>query len=70
MRDIRTQVLHKAIVEVNEEGTEAAAATAVVMQLRCVQAPPRELVFDRPFVFAIESVANNQLLFVGLVAAP
>lgn len=54
----------------NEEGTEAAAATAVVMKSRCAPRPVPEVVFDRPFVFAIESVADGQLLFVGLVVDP
>lgn len=45
-------ILHKALVDVSEEGTEAAAATAVVMRYCCMVRTPR-LDVDRPFVFAI-----------------
>ncbi|MCZ7648410.1 MAG: sigma-70 family RNA polymerase sigma factor [Planctomycetota bacterium] len=67
-------VLHKAFVDVNEEGTEAAAATAVVVKPGAP--PPRERkepkVFkaDRPFVFAIRDNASGAILFMGRVADP
>jgi serpin B len=63
-------VLHKAVVEVNEEGTVAAAATAVVMMTRCLPPPEKMITFDRPFIFAIEHVASGELLFIGVVASP
>jgi len=65
-------VLHKAFVEVTEEGTEAAAATAVTMIAMC--APPSEKpqipVFraDHPFLFAIRDRKSGVLLFLGRVA--
>lgn len=65
-----TAVLHKAFVEVNEEGTEAAAATGVVVGLTA--APPRQPVFraDHPFLFLIRDLRSNSILFVGRVMDP
>jgi serpin B len=62
-------VLHKAFVEVNEEGTEAAAATAV---LTLEGAPPPQPVFraDHPFLFLIRERATGAILFMGRVADP
>ncbi len=64
------QIKHKAFVEVNEEGTEAAAATAVEMVTK--SAPPRELVFraDHPFMFLIRDNETGTILFIGRVANP
>ncbi len=64
-------VLHKAFIEVNEKGTEAAAATAVVMQ-RTMAMPPRHVVFraDRPFLFALRERTTGAVLFVGRVMDP
>jgi len=65
-------VRHKSFVEVNEEGTEAAAATAVVM-MRVTAAMPMErfmMVCDRPFVFAICDDDTGMVLFLGSVQQP
>lgn len=62
-----TQVLQKTFVEVNEEGTEAAAATRV--SVGPTSGPPT-VVFDRPFVFAIRERFSGTILFVGKMAAP
>lgn len=59
-------VLHGAYVLVNEEGTEAAAATAVVMERGM---PPRFRA-DRPFIFLIRDVETGSILFVGRVMNP
>ena len=64
-----SQVIHRAVCEVNEEGTEAAAATAVVMKRRCLPRPGLAATFDRPFVFVIEGV-SGRVLFSGVVANP
>ena len=58
-------------IEVNEKGTEAAAATAVTM-MRCAMPlrPPPELRFDRPFVFGVQHVSTGALLFAGVVEQP
>lgn len=61
-------VIHKAFIEVNEEGSEAAAATAVVMKLRCAPArveEPKSFVADHAFMFCIFDKRRNSVLFVG-----
>lgn len=64
-------VFHKAWVEVNEEGTEAAAATVVYETLGVEENPP-EPVFraDHPFIFLIRDTRSGSLLFVGSLADP
>jgi len=64
-----SKVLHKAFVEVNEEGTEAAAATAVVAK---AGGPPMSLVFraDHPFIFIIRDNRSGGILFMGRVMHP
>ena len=64
-------VIHKAYVEVNEEGTEAAAATGVVMTLTSM-GPTRIPVFraDHPFLFLIRDNLSGSILFIGRVANP
>ena len=66
-----TAVVHKAFVDVNEEGTEAAAATGVVVGLKSA-APRRMPTFraDRPFVFLIRENKTGSILFIGRVANP
>ena len=66
-------VLHKAFVETNEEGTEAAAATAVAMEAAgAALRPPPVPVFraDHPFLFAIRDWKTNAILFLGRVTDP
>lgn len=65
-----SEVAHKAFVEVNEEGTEAAAATAVVMRLTAVPAPPKEFRADHPFLFLIRENSTGAVLFMGRVVDP
>jgi serpin B len=68
-----SEVVHKAFVEVNEEGTEAAAATAVLM-MRCAAARPssKPKVFkaDHPFLFFIRDRKTSAVLFTGRVIDP
>jgi serpin B len=65
-----SDVLHDAFIAVDENGTEAAAATAVVMGETSAQVPRHTLVLDRPFLFVIHDTANGTPLFVGRVADP
>jgi len=64
-------VVHKAFVDVNEEGTEAAAATGVVMGLTAAMpTPPIVVRADRPFVFLIRERQSGAILFLGRVVEP
>ena len=65
-------VVHKAFVNVDEEGTEAAAATAVVMEATAMLGPERipEFVADHPFVFLIRDRVTGAILFLGRVTEP
>jgi serpin B len=63
-------ILHKAFVSVDEAGTEAAAATAVIMTLTAVPAPPVVVTVDRPFIFLIRDIETGAILFVGRVVNP
>jgi serpin B len=63
-------VVHKSFVSVDEAGTEAAAATAVIMQLRAMPQQPVEVTVDRPFVFLIRDIQTGAILFVGRVVDP
>ncbi len=68
-----SKVIHKTMIEVNERGTEAAAATAVV--ITPTSAPvnleqPFSMVVDRPFFFAIRDDQTGAILFIGSVVNP
>lgn len=67
-----SEVLHKAYVKVNEEGTEAAAATAVVMEAKAMpmQKEPVEMRIDHPFIFLIRDNSTGTILFMGRVLDP
>jgi serine protease inhibitor len=60
------KVKHKSFVEVNEEGTEAAAVTSVQM----IDSAPLAVVVDRPFLFAIRERYSGTILFMGLIMDP
>jgi serpin B len=63
-------VIHKAFVTVDEKGTEAAAATAVIMEARSALKLGVNLQIDRPFIFIIRDTVNGQILFIGRVMNP
>ncbi|MCX7702083.1 MAG: hypothetical protein N2039_14495, partial [Gemmataceae bacterium] len=62
-----TTAVHKAFVDVNEEGTEAAAATGIVVGVRSAPGEPAVFRADHPFVFAILHKPTNTILFFGKV---
>jgi serpin B len=67
-------VIHKAFVDVNEKGTEAAAATAAHSQLmkKSYDTPPPPVIFraDHPFIFLIQENKTGSILFIGRVTDP
>jgi serpin B len=69
-----SNIFHKTFIDVDEKGTEAAAATAVVMMratgLAQPKPPPIEVKVDRPFVYAIQHVPSGVCLFLGRVTDP
>jgi serpin B len=66
-----SDIFHKTFVDVDENGTEAAAATAAVM-MRATMAPmdPVTVTVDRPFLFAIQHRPSGTCLFLGRMANP
>ena len=65
-----SDAFHKAFVSVDEEGTEAAAATGVVVILESARPTPKKVMVDRPFIFLIRDRATDAILFVGRVEDP
>ncbi len=65
-----SDVIHQANIDVDEKGTEAAAATAVVMRATGMPVEPVTLRVDRPFLFALRDVPTGAILFLGRVADP
>lgn len=64
------QVVHKGFVDVNEEGTEAAAATGVIMAPTSAVVDKLEFRADHPFVFLIRDASSGLVLFVGRLNDP
>ncbi|MBN9122230.1 MAG: hypothetical protein J0I06_24340 [Planctomycetes bacterium] len=65
-------MVHKSLVEVNEEGTEAAAATGAIFSPTAAPAPPKPKYFraDHPFLYLIRDHKTASVLFVGRLSEP
>jgi serpin B len=65
-----SKVVHKAVIEVNEEGTEAAAATGVIMAATSIRMPENIIKFiaNKPFAFVIRDNKTKLILFGGKIA--
>jgi serpin B len=70
-RDLFIQaILHKAFVNVDEAGTEAAAATAVMVGATAMRAEPVKVAIDHPFLFVLRDRTTGTILFMGRVVDP
>jgi len=65
-----SSVVQKVFVEVNEEGSEAAAATGVMVMMRSMPAPNQQFLVDHPFIFIIRDKLTGMILFQGRVVDP
>lgn len=68
-----SKVMHKTFMDVNEQGTEAAAATAVTMTRGGIvrpAAPPFQMILNRPFLYAIRDRNTGAVLFIGILNKP
>lgn len=65
-----SDAVHKAFIEVNEEGSEAAAATAMMVNLTSIGAGPLPAHFDKPFLFFIKDEQTDVILFQARVVDP
>ena len=65
-----SQIAHKAFIEVDENGTEAAASTAIEFAVRSAAPAATEFRIDRPFAYLIVDQANGAILFMGQVSDP
>jgi serpin B len=65
-----SQIAHRAVIEVTEQGTEAAAATGIGPTTSAVHPSPEQFRVDRPFLFAIVDDDTGAILFEGLIADP
>ncbi len=65
-----SRVKHKTFIEVNEEGTEAAAVTSVTMGVTSAGPGMNDFAIDHPFLFAIKEKYTNAILFLGTVSDP
>lgn len=65
-----SSAVHKAFIDVTEEGSEAAAATAVCVNARCMPRRPVQFVANHPFLFLIADNRSESTLFLGRLARP
>jgi len=65
-----SSVLHQATIDVNEEGTEAAAATAVAVSETSMPSQSYTIRLDKPFIYVIYETTTNAIVFMGRVVNP
>ncbi len=65
-----SDAIHQAYIDVNEQGTEAAAATAVAMEMTSMPGESYEIKLDHPFIYVIYDQETNTIVFMGRVLAP
>ena len=66
-----TNVIHKAMIEVNEEGAEASAATAVILsEKKCVLKKTLEIICEKPFIYTVTHLPSDTIIFFGKVTNP
>ena len=64
------KIVQKAFIEVNEEGTEAAAATGMLMKTTSIRMPQKEMILNKPFLFYIKDQKTGLNLFSGRLMHP
>lgn len=64
------ETIHRAVIKVNEKGTEAAAATAVVVKVVSKPVYQEEVVINKPFIFIVRDTESKTMLFIGHVVNP
>jgi serine protease inhibitor len=64
------KVVHETVIKVNEKGTEAAAATAIIVKVVSQPLYQEEVIIDKPFIFIIRDRESKIILFVGHVINP
>ena len=65
-----SDVIHKAFIRVDEEGTEAAAATVVIVVPTSIPVEPVQMLINRPFIFMIKDIKTDVVLFMGRMVSP
>ena len=65
-----SRVIHQTFIDVQEEGTEAAAATIVELRESAAPGGPLQFVADRPFLYVIKENSTGAILFMGKVGKP
>ena len=60
-----SNLVQKSYININEEGTEAAAATGATFSITSIKPPPKVMTLDRPFIFVIKEKTTGLILFIG-----
>jgi len=65
-----SSLTHQAVIDINEEGTEAAAGTALAFETQSLKEPPALFIADHPFLYFIVDNRNGNILFCGRIVDP